>query len=47
MKRFIVIAAAVAWVVLLSLTATALHAQSYPNHAIQLIISIPQAAGEM
>ena len=47
MKRFIVIAAAVTSVFVLSLTATAVHAQSYPNRSIQMIIPIPAAAGEM
>lgn len=45
MRQSIVIAAAVAWVFLLSLAATAVHAQSYPNHSIQLIISIPAGGG--
>ena len=45
MKRFIVIAAAVTSIVLLSLTATSALAQSYPNRAIQLIIPIPAGGG--
>ena len=45
MKRFMVIATAVAWIALLSLTATPVHAQSYPNHSIQLIIPIPAGGG--
>jgi tripartite-type tricarboxylate transporter receptor subunit TctC len=45
MKRFIGIVAAFACVVHLSLAGTAVHAQSYPNHSIQLIISIPAGGG--
>jgi tripartite-type tricarboxylate transporter receptor subunit TctC len=45
MKRCIRITAAVAWVAYLSLAATTVHAQSYPNHSIQLIISIPAGGG--
>ena len=45
MKRFMVITTAAAWVVLLSLTATAVHAQSYPNRSIQMIIPIPAGGG--
>ena len=41
MKRSIVITAAVASVILLTLTATAVHAQPYPNRTIQMIIPIP------
>src|SRR5271157_3990775 len=41
MKRFIVIAAVVTWALALSLTATAVHAQPYPNRTIQMIIPIP------
>jgi tripartite-type tricarboxylate transporter receptor subunit TctC len=45
MKRCTVIAAAVTWIFLLSLAATAVRAQSYPSHAIQLIIPIPAGGG--
>ena len=45
MKQFIVIAAAVTSVFVLSLAATAVHAQSYPNHSIQMIIPIPAGGG--
>src|SRR5512135_3857760 len=45
MRRCILIAVAVAWVFLLSLAATGVHAQSYPNHSIQLIVSIPAGGG--
>jgi tripartite-type tricarboxylate transporter receptor subunit TctC len=45
MKRFMVIATAVAWIVLPSLAAAPAYAQSYPNHAIQLIIPIPAGGG--
>jgi tripartite-type tricarboxylate transporter receptor subunit TctC len=45
MKRLVVVATAVASVFLLSLTATAVHAQSYPNHVIQMIIPIPAGGG--
>ena len=44
MNRFMVIAA-VGLVLLLNLTVTALHAQPYPSHSIQLIIPIPAGGG--
>jgi tripartite-type tricarboxylate transporter receptor subunit TctC len=45
MKRFMVVTVAITSVILLSLAATAVHAQSYPNRAIQLIIPIPAGGG--
>ena len=45
MKRLMVIAAAVTSVFFLSLTVTAVHAQSYPNRSIQMIIPIPAGGG--
>ncbi len=45
MKRFVVMAGIVTWVLALSLTAPAVHAQSYPNRSIQLIIPIPAGGG--
>ncbi len=45
MKRFMGITAAVACVILFGLPSTAVHAQSYPSHPIQLIISIPAGGG--
>ncbi len=45
MKRFAVIAATVTSILLLSLVASPAQAQSYPNHAIQLIIPIPAGGG--
>jgi tripartite-type tricarboxylate transporter receptor subunit TctC len=45
MKRFIVIAVTVTLVFLLDLTATAVHAQSYPSRPIQFIIPIPAGGG--
>ena len=45
MKRFIVIAASIAWLAYLSMAVTPVHAQPYPNHTVQLIISIPAGGG--
>jgi tripartite-type tricarboxylate transporter receptor subunit TctC len=45
MKRLIVITAAVIWAFLVSPAATLVHAQSYPNHSIQMIVSIPAGGG--
>jgi tripartite-type tricarboxylate transporter receptor subunit TctC len=45
MKRCIVITMAVASVLLLSLAVTAVYAQPYPSHSIQLIIPIPAGGG--
>ena len=45
MKRFIVIAAGVTLVFVLGLAATAVYAQSYPNHSIQMIVPIPAGGG--
>jgi tripartite-type tricarboxylate transporter receptor subunit TctC len=45
MKRFMVIATAITCIGLLSLATTPVHAQSYPSHAIQLIIPIPAGGG--
>ncbi len=45
MKRITAIVTTVTLIFLLNLTATAVHAQSYPNRTIQLIISIPAGGG--
>jgi len=45
MKRCIIITMAVVSLLLFSLAATAVHAQPYPNHSIQLIIPIPAGGG--
>jgi tripartite-type tricarboxylate transporter receptor subunit TctC len=45
MKRCIVITMAATSLLLLSLTVTGVHAQSYPSHSIQLIIPIPAGGG--
>ena len=45
MKQFIIVAVAVTCVFVLSLATTAVHAQSYPNHPIQMIIPIPAGGG--
>ncbi|HUJ90324.1 MAG TPA: tripartite tricarboxylate transporter substrate binding protein [Syntrophorhabdales bacterium] len=45
MKQLTVITAAVMWVFLVSPAATPVHAQSYPNHSIQMIVSIPAGGG--
>jgi tripartite-type tricarboxylate transporter receptor subunit TctC len=45
MKKLMVIAVAVTSVLLLNLTVTAVHAQPYPSHPIQMIIPIPAGGG--
>jgi tripartite-type tricarboxylate transporter receptor subunit TctC len=45
MKRFIVVLAAVTSIFLSGLTVAPVHAQSYPNRSIQLIIPIPAGGG--